>query len=274
MSPGFSDRTPTAPEEGRDSSKVVPFTGILGVGGGFDTYSRRRAVRQWGAAAYSLQKGAHVEPKELTEHILLGETRAAELWTRQALAAGMDPHTIINQGLLPGMAEVGQKFRDYEYYLPEVLVAGKAMNACLALVKPLLTGAESSNVGRVVIGTVQGDLHDIGKNLVAMMLEGAGFAVADLGSNVDPERFVQAVQDDNPDLVCLSTLLTTTMPRLRSTLAALEAAELRHTVKVMVGGAPVTQEYADEIGADGYARESASAVDQAKYLLGIPASTG
>jgi 5-methyltetrahydrofolate--homocysteine methyltransferase len=220
------------------------------------------------------RKEAQVEPKELARHILLGETEAAAQWSRQAVDAGMDPQAIINQGLLPGMAEVGTKFKNYEYYLPEVLVAGKAMNACLAILKPLLTDTDTAYVGRVVIGTVQGDLHDIGKNLVVMMLEGAGFAVNDLGSNVYPEQFVQAVQDENPDLVCLSTLLTTTMPRLQSTLAALEAAELRHTVKVMVGGAPVSQDYADEIGADGYAPESASAVETAKAILGIPASTG
>ena len=240
-------------------------TGILGVGGGFDTYLSPQDGPSVGRRG--LQKGAYVELKELTGHILLGETRAAELWTRQALAAGMDPNTIINQGLLPGMAEVGQKFRDYEYYLPEVLVAGKAMNACLALVKPLLTGTESSNVGRVVIGTVQGDLHDIGKNLVAMMLEGAGFEVIDIGINISAEDYLAALEEHQPDILGMSALLTTTMPYMKVVIDALQEKGVRSDYVVLVGGAPLNEAFAESVGADAYCRDAATAVETAKSFM-------
>lgn len=208
---------------------------------------------------------------ELVEHIITGDAKAAEQWINQALANGMAPRHIIDQGLIPGMAVVGEKFKAYEYYLPEVLVSARAMKKSMEILRPLLTEGEALNLGRVAIGTVQGDLHDIGQNLVAMMLEGAGFEVHNLGANVSPQDFVDAVQEHGCDLVCLSALLTTTMPMMRTTIERLKTAGLRHRVKVMVGGAPVTQDYAMQIEADGYASDSASAVDKAKELVGIVA---
>jgi len=210
-----------------------------------------------------------MDPKELSGYILVGDAKGAVDWTQRSLTAGVDPLTIVNRGLIPGMAMVGEKFKNNEYYLPEVLVAARAMKAVLAIVRPLLAGRQTPYLGRVVIGTVQGDLHDIGKNIVAMMLEGAGFEVKDLGADVAPERFLQAAREEGADMVCLSALLTTTMPMMRSTIQAFEESSLRQRVKVMVGGAPVTQSYADSIGADGYAPDAASAVDKAKCLLGL-----
>ncbi|MFQ5827732.1 MAG: B12-binding domain-containing protein [Candidatus Methylomirabilia bacterium] len=208
---------------------------------------------------------------KLAEHIVAGDAKAAEQWTNQALSSGANPVDLINNGLMPGMAVVGEKFKNCEYYLPEVLVSARAMKKSMELVRPLLTDRQAPDMGRVAIGTVKGDLHDIGKNVVAMMLEGAGFRVHNLGADVPPDSFIQAVQAYDCSLVCLSALLTTTMPMMRITIEALEGAEVRHRVKVMVGGAPVTQDYATGIGADGYARDGASAVDKAKELVGIPA---
>jgi 5-methyltetrahydrofolate--homocysteine methyltransferase len=167
------------------------------------------------------------------------------------------------------MQVVGDKFRCNEVYVPEVLVAARAMKKSLGLLKPLLTQTGAKPVGTAVIGTVKGDLHDIGKNLVGMMLEGAGFEVIDLGADVAPEKFVQAAKDTRAQIVGISTLLTTTMLGMKDVLHALERAELRSKVKVMVGGAPVTQSFADELGADGYGESAAEAVDKAKELLGI-----
>jgi len=168
-----------------------------------------------------------------------------------------------------GMNVVGTKFKNNEFYVPEVLIAARAMHAGMDILKPLLTESGVEPIAKVAIGTVQGDLHDIGKNLVAMMLEGAGFEVIDLGVDVKPEQFVDAVKNQGAELVCLSALLTTTMPYMKDTIQALKEAGVRDQVKVMIGGAPVTQSYADEIGADGYASDAATAVDVAKELLKI-----
>jgi len=212
-----------------------------------------------------------MELSELSSYIIEGNAKAAEQWTQQALSQGMDALVIVNQGLVPGMAVVGEKFKNYEYYLPEVLVSARAMKMSMALLKPLLAQQQRASAGHVVIGTVKGDLHDIGKNLVAMMLEGAGFEVTDLGTDVAPETFAKVVEEEKADMLCLSALLTTTMPMLKTTIDHLKGTELRQQVKVMVGGAPVTQSYASEIGADGYAPEAASAVERAKELLGVTA---
>ena len=168
-----------------------------------------------------------------------------------------------------GMAVIGERFKNNEVYVPEVLIAARAMKAGMAIIKPLLVEANVEPIGRVVIGTVKGDLHDIGKNLVGMMLEGAGFEVIDVGVDVAPEKFVSVAKEKNAKLIGLSALLTTTMPSMRDTLDKLESEGVRSDIKMMIGGAPVTQRYADEIGADGYAPDASSAVDLAKSLLGI-----
>ncbi|MFQ5851587.1 MAG: B12-binding domain-containing protein [Candidatus Binatia bacterium] len=209
--------------------------------------------------------------RQLTEHIIAGDAKAAEQWINQALSNSAAPGDLIDKGLIPGMNVVGEKFKNCEYYLPEVLLSARAMKKGMEILRPLLVDCQITNMGRVAIGTVKDDLHDIGKNLVAMMLEGAGFDVRNLGADVPPQSFIQAVQAHDCVLVCLSALLTTTMPMMRATIEALEEAGVRHRVKVMVGGAPVSQDYAMEIGADGYAPEGASAVDTAKELLGIRA---
>jgi 5-methyltetrahydrofolate--homocysteine methyltransferase len=164
---------------------------------------------------------------------------------------------------------VGRLFEEGEYYVPEMLIAARAMQAGLGILKPLLVDSGIKPAGKVVVGTVKGDLHDIGKNLVAMMLEGAGFAITDLGTDVDPEKFVAAVKTEGINVVALSALLTTTMPSMKATIAAIEAAGLRDQVKVIVGGAPVTKQYADEIGADGFAPDASGAVTVTESLLGI-----
>ena len=198
----------------------------------------------------------------LGHHLVVGEM------TRQALAEGLDPKTIIFKGLIPGMDVVGEKFRRNEYYVPQVLLSARAMYAGLDLLKPLLTQtAGDEYLGTVVIGTAQGDLHDIGKNLVAMMLEGAGFTVHNLGRDVAPEKFVEAVKEKDARIVGISALMTTTMPAMRRTIEALLGAGLRDRVKVMVGGAPVSQAFCDDIGGDGYAKESTAAVVKAKALV-------
>jgi 5-methyltetrahydrofolate--homocysteine methyltransferase len=183
----------------------------------------------------------------------------------------MDPKELIFKGLIPGMDVVGEKFRRNEYYVPQVLLSARAMYAGLDLLKPLITAAAKGDdyYGVVVIGTAQGDLHDIGKNLVAMMLEGAGFKVVNLGRDVAPEKFVAAVEEHQANIVGISALMTTTMPAMKRTIDALLKAGLRERVKVMVGGAPVSQAFADEIGADGYAKDSTLAVVKAKLLLGV-----
>ncbi len=187
----------------------------------------------------------------------------------QALAEGVGPREIVQEGLIAGMAVVGAKFRRNEVFVPEVMIAARAMHAGLDVVKPLLAHSEVEPVGTVVIGTVKGDLHDIGKNLVAMMLEGAGFRVVDLGIDTPAERFIQAIQENKPQIVGMSSLITNTLPRVGETIEALQQAGLRNQVKVMVGGAPVSQSFADQVGADAYAADASSAVEKAKELLGL-----
>ena len=187
--------------------------------------------------------------------------------TDLTLEAGGDPQEIIQQGFIPAMEVVGDKFAAGEIYVPEMLLAARAMKAALEKVKPLLVGKEINAVGKAVIGTVQGDMHDIGKNLVAMMLEGSGFEVIDLGVDALPDEFIDAVRDHQPDLIGLSALLTTTMNSMEETIQKLVATGLRAGVKVLVGGAPVSQLFADEIGADGYAANAGEAVQLAKKLL-------
>ncbi|HSD51504.1 MAG TPA: corrinoid protein [Candidatus Methylomirabilis sp.] len=201
--------------------------------------------------------------------LILGHHTVVGQMTRQALAGGLDPKAIIFRGLIPGMDVVGEKFRRNEYYVPQVLLSARAMYAGLDLLKPLLTKtAADEYLGTVVIGTAHGDLHDIGKNLVAMMLEGAGFTVHNLGRDVAPEKFVEAVKEKDANIVGISALMTTTMPAMRRTIEALMRDGLRDRVKVMVGGAPVSQAFCDDIGGDGYAKESTAAVVKAKTLLG------
>src|SRR5216683_1853229 len=205
--------------------------------------------------------------------LILGDRDTVARKTREGLDLSLDPKVLIFKGLIPGMDVVGEKFRRNEYYVPQVLLSARAMYAGLDLLKPLITkaGGADQNLGVIVIGTAQGDLHDIGKNLVAMMLEGAGFKVINLGRDVAPEKFVAAVTEHDANIVGISALMTTTMPGMKRTIDALVKAGLRDRVKVMIGGAPVSQAFADEIGADGYARDSTQAVVKAKALLGTNA---
>ncbi len=205
--------------------------------------------------------------KALYEAILTGDRQAAVSLTQQALDEGVDPQLLINEAMIPAMNEAGRRFECEEYFVPELLLAARAMKGALELIRPLLSRTGAKPIGRVVIGTVKGDLHDIGKNLVASMLEGGGFEVIDLGADVPAEKFVEAVREKQPDLVCMSALLTVTMPAMKTTIEALKAAGLRDRVKIMVGGAPVTEEYARQIGADGYAENASRAVIAAKQLL-------
>lgn len=186
--------------------------------------------------------------------------------TQVAIEAGISAEKILQQGLIPAMEEVGRLYETGVFYVPEMLIAARAMQGGLNLLKPLLVDSGVASAGKVVIGTVQGDLHDIGKNLVAMMLEGAGFEIVDLGTDVAPEAFVEAVKD-GANIVGLSALLTTTMVAMESTIQALEEAGVRDQVKVIIGGAPITQEYADQIGADRFAADASQAVTQAKKMV-------
>jgi 5-methyltetrahydrofolate--homocysteine methyltransferase len=188
--------------------------------------------------------------------------------TEDALDEGLEAQEILNQGLMPGMDHVGVEFKAGNMFVPEVLRSARAMQASMDILKPLLAESGVKMVGKVLLGTVKGDLHDIGKNLVGMMCEGAGFEVKDLGKDVAPESFVDAVKEFEPDLLGMSALLTTTMRAMEHTIKALEEAGVRDQVKVMIGGAPVTQSFADQIGADGYASNAASAAEMAKKLVG------
>lgn len=203
----------------------------------------------------------------LADAVINGQKDEAEKLTQEAIDEGVEPSTIINDGLIAGMSVVGEKFKNNEFYVPEVLIAARAMQAAMGHVKPLLTEGEMQSKGKVVIGTVKGDLHDIGKNLVAMMLEGGGYDVIDLEVDVSPEQFVSTASEQGANCIALSALLTTTMPSMKDTVDALVEAGLKDKVKVIIGGAPVTQSYADEIGADGYAPDAASAVDKVAELL-------
>ncbi len=204
--------------------------------------------------------------EQIRASVIEGNAKAAEAQVQQALDAGEKPDVVLNSALIPAMSEVGQKFEDGEYFVPEMLIAARAMQAGLKLLKPLLAASGAEPIGTVAIGTVKGDLHDIGKSLVAMMLEGAGFEIMDLGVDVTPEKFVAAV-NNGANVVAMSALLTTTMPNMQNTIKALTDAGLREKVHVMVGGAPVTEAYAKQIGADGYAPDASAAVRKAKELL-------
>ncbi len=199
-----------------------------------------------------------------------GEKEDVAQLVQQALDQGMGPEEILSDTLMPGMDQVGQDFKAGELFVPEVLMAARAMKAGVSVLRPLLTGSDAAYVGTCIIGTAEGDLHDIGKNLVGMMLEGASFEVVDLGTDVGPGVFVEAVRERHerhPKIVGMSALLTTTMVNMKATIDALEEAGLRDTVKVMVGGAPVTEAFAQQIGADGYASDAASAVEIARSLI-------
>ena len=203
---------------------------------------------------------------ELYDAILNGDTPAAAEAARQALEGGAAALDLVQNHMVPAMDEVGRRFECEDYFVPELLLAARAMKAALALIRPHLASSGAQPAGRVVIGTVKGDLHDIGKNIVASMLEGGGFEITDLGADVAPEKFVDAVRANRANLVCLSALLTVTMSSMKTTIEALSAAGLRGQAKIMVGGAPVTQRYADEIGADGYGENAAVAVALARKL--------
>lgn len=203
--------------------------------------------------------------KALSDAIIKGDQNKSVEITRQALAEGMAAKSVLDDGLIAGMEVVGARFKKNEIYIPEVLIAARAMKMAMEVLEPELVKAGVEPIGKLAIGTVQGDLHDIGKNLVAMMLKGAGFEVIDLGVDVGPEKFVEQAKAKGIHLIGMSALLTTTMPGMEKTVAALKNAGL--STKVIVGGAPVTQDYADKIGADGYAADAASAVDMAKSLV-------
>jgi 5-methyltetrahydrofolate--homocysteine methyltransferase len=208
--------------------------------------------------------------ERIASNLYRGEDEEVATLVRQALDQGMTPDEVLEGGLLAGMDEVGRDFKAGDLFVPEVLIAARAMHAGMAVLRPLLVEGETRRAGRYLIGTVEGDLHDIGKNLVKMMLEGAGFETIDLGTDVAIDRFVDAVREHKPDIVGMSALLTTTMVNMKSTIEALQEAGLRDSVKIMVGGAPVTAAFAQEVGADAYAPDAASAVDVARELAGGP----
>ena len=204
---------------------------------------------------------------DLKQSVIEGNAPGTQSLVKQAMDAKMPPEKILNDGLIAAMAEVGRLFEAGEYFVPEMLVSARAMKGGLEVLRPALLAANIQSIGKVIVGTVQGDLHDIGKNLVAMMMEGAGFEVIDLGADVSPQKFVDAVNTHKPNLVGMSALLTTTMPKMKTTIEALSAAGVRNNIKVMVGGAPVTDKYAKEIGADAYAPDASVAANVAKSLL-------
>jgi 5-methyltetrahydrofolate--homocysteine methyltransferase len=205
--------------------------------------------------------------EKLVECILDADIDKVEGLVKEGITEGTDPSVLLKEGLIKGMDAVGEKFEAGDLFLPEMLAAAMTMKAGVGMLKPHLAGDDSKAAGTVVVGTVQGDIHDIGKNLVAMMLEGAGFEVADVGIDVPPEDFVKAVEEKKPQVVGLSALLTNTMPAVKMTIDALQEAGLRDQVKIMIGGAPVTQEFADEVGADGYASDAAGAVNIARGFI-------
>ena len=207
------------------------------------------------------------DPAELYDAILTGNAKKAEEVTNAALEAKVDPNELVQKHMIPAMDEVGKRFEANEYFVPELLIAARAMKTSLEILTPHLTRAGVEATGRVVIGTVQGDLHDIGKNLVASMLEGGGFKVVDLGVDVPPEKFVEAAQEKDGTIVALSALLTTTMTMMKTVIEALQKAGIRNKTKVLIGGAPITQEFADEIGADGYSDNASAAVAMARKLV-------
>jgi 5-methyltetrahydrofolate--homocysteine methyltransferase len=203
----------------------------------------------------------------LFDNTLVGNAPAVKDLTNEGLAMGMNPETLLYDALIPSLEEVGARFERGDFFVPEMLIAARAMQGALDILRPLLAETGAKPIGTFVMGTVKGDVHDIGKNLVNIMLEGAGFTVYDLGVNVAPEKFVEQVQEHEPDIVGFSAFLTTTMPMFKANINALEKSGLRDRVIVMVGGAPVTQEYADAVGADGYAADASTAVRLAKALI-------
>lgn len=205
--------------------------------------------------------------EEIALGVQKGDSETVRSLTEKALAENSSPEEILNKGLVAGMGVIGEKFKNNEVFIPEVLVSAKAMKAGMEIVKPLLAEANVQSRGKVVIGTVKGDLHDIGKNIVGMLLEGGGYDIIDLGADVSKEQFLEAIHKENANVLGMSALLTTTMAYMRETIEALESANLRSQVKVMIGGAPIAQAYADEIKADGYAPDAAAAVDLAHNLL-------
>jgi len=207
------------------------------------------------------------ELKQLYDAVVRGDAKATQALTQEALAEGVDPLELVNQYMVPAMDEVGRRFECNEYFVPELLISARAMKAALELLRPLLTARGDKPVGRVAIGTVKGDLHDIGKNLVASLLEGGGFEVIDLGVNVAPEQFIATINQKQANIIAMSALLTTTMPAMKTTIDVLKQAGVRGKVKVLIGGAPITQKYADEIGADGYSESAVGAVALAKKAV-------
>jgi 5-methyltetrahydrofolate--homocysteine methyltransferase len=200
--------------------------------------------------------------------ILEGNIGATQAGVQTALDKGVTSHDILNNALIPAMGEVGRLFETGDFFIPEMLIAARAMKAGLEIIKPLLVESGVKSIGKVAIGTVKGDMHDIGKNLVGMMLEGAGFEIIDLGTDVSPEKIIETINTCQPKIIGLSALLTTTMPNMKVAIDALQAAKVRGQVKVIIGGAPITEEYAQQIGADGFAADANQAVNLAKSLLG------
>ena len=205
--------------------------------------------------------------EEIAENVIKGQAPKVGELTKQAIDEGLNVGDILKKGLIGGMGVIGERFKKNEVYVPEVLIAARAMKAGMALLKPLLADSDVEPLGTVLIGTVKGDLHDIGKNLVLMMLEGAGFDVIDAGIDVSADKFIELINENKPQIVAMSALLTTTMPGMETAIKTLNESGVQ--IKIMIGGAPVTQKYADEINADGYAPDAASAVDKAKELLGV-----
>jgi 5-methyltetrahydrofolate--homocysteine methyltransferase len=215
----------------------------------------------------SISRRAMQDLSTLHQAIVDGDAAAAAQFTAQALAEGGDPLDLVNRCLVPAMDEVGHRFECNEYFVPELLLSARAMKAALELIRPLLIARGDKPIGRVAIGTVRGDMHDIGKNLVASLLEGGGFEVIDLGVNVSPETFISTIQEKGATIVAMSALLTTTMPAMRTTIEAFKRAGIRDRVKILVGGAPITQKYAEDIGADGYSDSAVGAVALAKKAV-------
>ncbi|MCC6485028.1 MAG: corrinoid protein [Armatimonadetes bacterium] len=203
----------------------------------------------------------------LYDSVLIGDAKTTRSIVEQALAEGVGPQQLLDDYMIPAMDEVGRRFEANEYFVPELLISARAMKGALEILRPLLADSGSQTIGRVIVGTVRGDLHDIGKNLVAAMLEGGGFEVVDLGVDVPPEKFIESIGETNADIIAMSALLTTTMPGMKTTIEALESAGIRNNVKVIIGGAPVTQRYADEIGADGFSDNASAAVRLCRDLV-------
>jgi 5-methyltetrahydrofolate--homocysteine methyltransferase len=205
--------------------------------------------------------------KQLYDAVVNGNAKTAQTVTKQALDEGVEPLRIVNEFMVPAMDEVGRRFDCNDYFVPELLISARAMKAGLDLIRPLLSASGAQPAGRVALGTVQGDLHDIGKNLVGSLLEGGGFEVIDLGTNVSPDKFIQTVKEKNATIVAMSALLTTTMPAMKNTIEALRQAGVRDKVTILIGGAPITQKFADDIGADGYSETAVGAVALAKKAV-------